>query len=97
MAGVDLETTVFIKLLESINTQLSEVKEQTRDVRERLIRIESHGFAERLAKIEGELDDTRNRLTILETRGQSITAVISAAAAVLTTSVTSAILYLFGR
>lgn len=96
-SGADLETTVFIKLLESINTQLSEVKEQTRDVRERLIRLESHGYADRLAKIEGELDDTRNRLTILETRGQSITAIISAAAAVLTTAVTSAVLYLFGR
>lgn len=91
------DARVFVKLLESINTQLGSVTEQVRDVRERLIRLESHGYSERLAKIEEDQADARDRLTILETKGQSITAVISAGAAVLTTAIATAVLHLFGK
>ena len=97
MADLDLHNTALMKLLESINSQLANQSEQIRDVRERLIRLESHGYAQRLGKVEDELDAVRNRITILETKGQTTTAVIGSAAAVLTTAVTSAVLYLFGR
>jgi hypothetical protein len=92
---VATEDVGFLKLLESINNQLGSANEQIRDVRERLIRLESHGYAERIGKVEDDLVTVKTRVTILETRGQSVTAVISAGASILTTMIASAILYLF--
>lgn len=96
MAESDV-TAAFLKVVESINAQLISVSDQVRDVRERLIRLESHGYADRLGKQEDEVDALRNRVTVLETRGQSVTAVISAGAAILTTAIATAVLHLFGK
>lgn len=85
------------KVLDSINLQLSSLNEQMRDQRERLIRLESHGYAERIKAAEDELDVVRNRLTVLETKGQSTTAFIGAAASIVTSVITAAVLYLFNK
>lgn len=80
------------------NTQiLRDIQAQIMDVRERLIRIETHASHERLQKVEDGADLLRDRLTVLETQGRFFTAGISAGVALIISLVGVAITYVIGR
>jgi hypothetical protein len=86
MAGED-------RILEEIRS----LGDKVQDVRERIIRIETHGYHERLTKVEEASDSTRDRLTVLETQGRIFTAGVSAAVALIVSALGAFISYLFGK
>ena len=90
-----IHTAAFTKLLSTISEQLTSLTSRVDDMRERLIRLESHGYQERLKKLEDDGDSVRMRVTVLETRGQTFTAIIGSGAAILTSLITTAVVYLF--
>lgn len=63
--------------------KLDVVSGQIQDVRERLIRLETQGYHDRLTKMEDEHDLHRDRITILETKGRFFTAGVSAGVAMI--------------
>lgn len=80
------------------NTQiLRDIQAQITDVRERLIRIETHASHERLQKVEEEADHLRDRITVLETQGRFFTAGVSAGVALIISLIGVAITYVIGR
>jgi hypothetical protein len=82
-------------LLAAISRQLSDITANVQDVRERIIRLESQDYSPRLAKLETDNDDLKNRLTVIETRGQMFSAGVSAGVSVLVTVVGAALVHLF--
>jgi chromosome segregation ATPase len=82
-------------LLAAISRQLSDITANVQDVRERIIRLESQDYSPRLAKLETDTDDLKNRLTVIETRGQMFSAGVSAGVSVLVTVVGAALVHLF--
>jgi hypothetical protein len=76
---------------------LREIQSQVMDVRERLIRLETYGFHERLQKMDDGADIIRDRLTVLETQGRLFSAGVSAGVALIISLVGVAITYVVGR
>lgn len=73
------------------------IQAQVQDVRERLIRLETHGYHERIQKVEDAADLLRDRLTVLETQGRFFTAGVSAGVALIISIVGVVITYIIGR
>jgi hypothetical protein len=82
-------------LLSTISRQLAVLTTNVQDVRERIIRLESQDYNARLVDLEKTADDLRNRLIVLETRGQVFSASVSAGVSVIVTVIGSALLHFF--
>jgi hypothetical protein len=76
---------------------LRDILSQLTDVRERLIRLETHGYHERLTKVEDAVDMLRDRLTILETQGRFFSAGVSAGVAIVVSLVGAAFTFMISR
>lgn len=74
---------------------LIRMQDQLHDVRERLIRLESHGYGEALAEVKMKTDDNTIRITVLETKGSIFAAGVAAAVSIGVSLVSAALLYLF--
>lgn len=80
------------------NTQLlRDIQAQVQDVRERIIRLETHGYHDRLAKVEDGHDSIRDRVTILETQGRFFTAGVSAGVALIISLAGALFSYFIGK
>lgn len=82
---------------ETILQEIRALGDKVQDIRERIIRIETHDFPGRLSKLETESDSTRDRITVLETQGRVFTAGVSAAVALFVSAAGAFISYLFGK
>lgn len=87
----DLHTSLLLE----IQKQVAGLSAQTSDVRERVIRLETHGYGERLLRLEQESDDRHDSLRaahealqakviVLETQGKFFTTGIAAAVSAVT-------------
>lgn len=76
---------------------LRDIQTQVSDVRERLVRIETHAYHERLNKVEDAQDSLRDRTTILETQGRFFTAGVSAGVALIVSFAGTIFSYFIGK
>lgn len=67
-----------VELLRQIQLSLEEQKKDLTDVRERIIRLETHGYSERITTLEKEVQNLQARVIVLETQGKFFTAGIAA-------------------
>jgi hypothetical protein len=63
-------------------TLLIRMQDQLHDVRDRLIRLESHRYGETLDDLKSRVEDTTIRVTVLETKGSVFAAGVAAAVSV---------------
>jgi hypothetical protein len=67
-----------VEYLRRIHNQLSEQQAAFTDLRERIIRLETHGYSERISYLEKEVQALQSRVIVLETQGKFITAGVAA-------------------
>lgn len=67
-----------VELLRQIQHSLEEQKKDLTDVRERIIRLETHGYSERITTLEKEVQNLQARVIVLETQGRFVTAGVAA-------------------
>lgn len=85
----DAVEKVELILLRSILKASEQQSQEIRTLQDSVLRIETHGYHDRLKLHSAKIDETTNRLTILETQGKVFTAGVASAVSALVAFVVS--------
>lgn len=70
-------------MLGRVLTELSDLRDELKVVRESVIRMETHGYGQQIAELRLDSRETRDKVLVIETKGKIAAGVVAAAVSVL--------------